>query len=80
MRNLTITLEEQVLRWAKVWAARHDTSVSRLVGELLRERMQEDEGYEASMNRFVAGKPVRLKKEGAGYPDRAEVHDRRRLR
>jgi hypothetical protein len=50
------------------------------VGELLRERMQEDEGYEAAMNRFVAGKPVRLKKEGAGYPDRAEVHDRRRLR
>ena len=80
MRNLTITVEEQVLRWAKVWAARHDTSVSRLVGQLLRERMQEEEGYEAAMKRFVAGTPVRLKKEGTRYPGRAEVHERRRLR
>lgn len=80
MRNVTITLEEKVLRWAKVWAAGHDTSVSRLVGELLRERMREEEGYEAAMNRFLARKPERLKREGEGYPDREELHERRRLR
>lgn len=80
MKNLTITLEERVLRWAKVWAARHDTSVSRLVGELLRERMQQEEAYGAAMRRFLAGKAVALKKEGAGYPTRAEVHERPRLR
>ena len=80
MRNLTITLEEHVLRWAKVWAARHDTSVSRLVGELLRERMQEEEGYQAAMNRFLGRKPEPLKQRETGYPSRAEVHERQLLR
>lgn len=76
MRNVTITLEEAVLRWARVWAARHDTSVSRLVGDLLRERMREEEGYEAAMNRFLARKPVLLKREGARYPARDDLHER----
>lgn len=80
MKNLTITLEERVLRWAKVWAARHDTSVSRLVGELLRERMQQEEAYGAAMRRFLGANAVALKREGAGYPARAEVHERHRLR
>lgn len=75
MRNLTITLEEQVLRWVRVRAARMDTSVSRWVGELLRERMEEEEGYEAAMKRFLARRPVVLKRSG-GYPSRDEVHER----
>ncbi|MCU1301184.1 MAG: CopG family transcriptional regulator [Candidatus Sulfotelmatobacter sp.] len=39
LRNVTVTLEEDVARWARVEAARLDTSVSRLLGELLKERM-----------------------------------------
>jgi hypothetical protein len=39
LRNITVTLEEQVARWARIEAARRDTSVSRLLGELLKERM-----------------------------------------
>jgi hypothetical protein len=34
-----VTLEEDVARWARIEAARRDTSVSRLLGELLKERM-----------------------------------------
>jgi plasmid stability protein len=26
MKNVTINLDEEVARWARVWAARHDTS------------------------------------------------------
>ena len=39
LRNVTITLEEDVAQWARIEAARRDTSVSRLLGELLKERM-----------------------------------------
>ena len=43
LRNITITVDEDVARWARIEAAREDTSVSRLVGEMLRERMAEEE-------------------------------------
>ena len=36
MKNVTITMDEAVLRWAGIKAAEQDTSVSRLVGEMLR--------------------------------------------
>lgn len=39
LQNVTVTLEEEVARWARIEAARRDTSVSRLLGELLKERM-----------------------------------------
>ena len=39
LRNVTVTLEEDVAQWARIEAARLDTSVSRLLGELLKERM-----------------------------------------
>ena len=39
LRNVTVTLEEDVAQWARIEAARRDTSVSRLLGELLKERL-----------------------------------------
>lgn len=42
LRNVTVTLEEDVARWARIEAARRDTSVSRLLGELLKERMSSE--------------------------------------
>ena len=38
LRNVTVTLEEDVAQWARIEAARRDTSVSRLLGALLKER------------------------------------------
>ncbi len=39
LRNVTVTLEEDVAKWARIEAARRDTSVSRLLGEMLKEKM-----------------------------------------
>ena len=75
MRNVTVTLDEEVARWARVWAARHDTSVSRILGDLLRERMLREEGYEAAMQQYMAVAPRALKTSG-GYPTRTEAHER----
>jgi len=44
LRNVTVTLEEEVARWARVEAARRNTSVSRLLGALLKENMSMENG------------------------------------
>ena len=75
MKNVTITLGEDVALWARVWAARNATSVSRILGELLRERMLQEEGYEAAMQQFLSVTPRVLKTAG-GYPTRDEIHER----
>jgi hypothetical protein len=78
LRNITITLEESVARWARVEAARRDTSVSRLLGGVLKERMLADDGYQRAMRRALARKPF-MRTDGQ-YLSREEVHDRPGLR
>ena len=80
MKNVTITLDEETARWARIEAARQGTSVSRLVGELLRERRLREADYEAAAQRFLSRGAVSLKKEGEPYPSRDELHDRSVLR
>jgi len=77
LRNITVTLEEEVARWARMQAAREETSVSRLLGGILKERMTEQDGYQRAMRRALARKPF-LKSDGR-YLSREEVHDRARL-
>jgi len=77
LRNITITLEESLARWARIEAARSDTSVSRFLAEILKERMMQKNNYEAAKRRALARKPF-LKTDGR-YLSR-EVHDRERLR
>ena len=78
LRNITITVEEEVAHWARVEAAKQDTSVSRLVSEILQERMIREDEYRKAMRRALARKPF-LKSDGK-YPSREELHERRHLR
>jgi len=78
LRNVTVTLEEDVARWARIEAAQKETSVSRYLGDLLRERMLEKSAYESAMRRALARKPF-LETDGR-YLSREEAHDRARLR
>ena len=78
LRNVTVTLEDEVARWTRIEAARRDTSVSRLLGDILKQRMLEEGGYENAMRRALRRKPF-LKSNGR-YLSREEAHDRARLR
>jgi hypothetical protein len=78
MPNMTITAEEDVLRWARVKAAEENTSVARLVGDLLKERMRAERGYQAAKRHFLDAK-TRVLSSGP-YPSRDELHDRPGLR
>lgn len=79
MKNVTITLDEKVAQWVRIWAAKHRSSVSRLVGELLEQRMREERGYDTAMKQFLAARPFSLKM-GGRYPSREALHDRKLLR
>jgi len=74
-RNVTITLDEATARWARIEAARRDTSVSDFVESMLRERMREDLEYDRAMTGWLALRPAELKRSGS-YPGRDEVHER----
>jgi hypothetical protein len=78
MRNVTISLDEEVARWARIEAARNDLSVSRFLGRLLSERMRSEAHYQKSMSQVLA-RPAFLKTDGK-YLTRDELHERHRLR
>lgn len=80
MKNVTITLDEKTAIWARVYAAEHNTSLSRLVGEMLAQRMHQLAEYDRAMRAFLAKPPVKLRRSGKRYPAREELHDRARLR
>lgn len=78
LRNVTLTLEESVARWARIEAARQDTSVSQFLAGILKERMLDKDDYDRAMRRALSRKPF-LKTDGR-YLSREETHDRTRLR
>jgi plasmid stability protein len=78
MKNVTITLEEDVAQWARIFAARHNTSVSQLLGQILKEKMAQEDEYEAAMNRYLS-RQTTIRSKGR-YPKREELYDRDRVR
>jgi hypothetical protein len=79
LRNVTITLDEETARWARVEAARRDVSVSRFIGQMLHERMDDDVRYEQAMKSLFSRRPRPLGYR-ANKPTRDELHDRAALR
>jgi hypothetical protein len=74
LARITVTVEPEVARWARVKAAREDLSLSRLIRKLLKDRMLEEKAYEVSRRRFLAVRPRPL--SDGPYPEREEIHDR----
>ena len=80
LKNVTVTLPPETARWARIEAARRGTSVSRMLGEMLEEKMKGDEAYRLAMERFFAQTPGVHRADGRALPTRDELHDRQRLR
>ena len=76
MKNVTITLDEETARWARIYAAEHDTSVSRMVGEMLREKMRLEDEYRSAMQSYLSEPACKLKPSAKKYPGREELHER----
>lgn len=80
MKNITITLDADTAHRARVEAAQRNLSLSRFVGEVLRERLRKADDYEKAYRQFLTMKPVPLKGPPERYPTRDELYDRPVLR
>jgi hypothetical protein len=78
MKNVTVTMEDQVADWARIEAARRNTSVSRMIGEMLAEKMRHDDAYERAMREALEFKSMGV--SNGPYLTRDEVNDRAALR
>lgn len=77
MKNITITLDEETARQVRVRAAKHDMSVSRYIGEVLRRNIRESREYEEAMQRYLSRGPFKeLTGQPQRYATREELHDR----
>jgi hypothetical protein len=74
MKNLTITVEDAALEWARIEAAKRNTSVSRLVGEMIAEKMRHVGAYGRAMQEALQFDPLPF--EGA-YLQRDEMYAER---
>lgn len=74
MKNVTVTMDDDVADWARLEAARRNTSVSRLVGEMLAEKMRHDDAYERAMREALEFRS--FGKSKGPYLSRDEVYER----
>jgi len=65
MKNVTITMAEDVARWARIEAAKQEMSLARWVGDVLRAQMEEDAEYELAMRRSLERTPRWLRASDA---------------
>ena len=75
-RNITIRISDEAALWARRKAAEENTSVSRLVGEMLERQMRLTDEYWRAYEHWKSNRP--LAEAGAEKRmNREEVHERR---
>jgi predicted transcriptional regulator len=76
-RNLTVRLEEETIRKAKIVAAKRATSVSRLVADEIDRLVRADEAYEQARVEALADLESGFDLGSGGeLPSRESVYDR----
>ena len=74
-QNVTLHLSRQLVRRAKVVAARREVSLSRMMADALEQQVERDEGYEAARRRQLALLQTGLDL-GFAPGDRDALHER----
>ena len=80
MKNVTITLSEDLVRWLRIKAAKDGRSVSRWLAELPERVQRREDQYDAAMKRYLAMKPRKIDWPNDRRPTRDELYDRSGLR
>jgi hypothetical protein len=75
MKNVTITVEESALEWVRIEAAKRNTSVSRLVGEMLVDKMRLTDAYQRAAQDWT-NKERTWCSDGGAYAKRTDLYDR----
>jgi hypothetical protein len=78
MLNVTISLDEETAKRAKVAAAKSGVSLSRFAGDLIRREIGiENISQKEALQRFLAGPPLSLVDENGRAPPRDEIYAER---
>ncbi len=77
-QNVTLSLPKTLLRKAKILAAQEEKSLSELMREVLRGRVEQPTGYEKAKQRHLSllKKGLNLGTKGHSSSTRDELHDR----
>ena len=75
-QNLTVSLDHETIRSAKILAASRGTSISKLVAELVAKMIDEDRFYEQARVAAIADIERGFGFGGAGSASRDELHER----
>ena len=75
LKNMTITVSEEVARWARKKAAEDNVSVSKLVGRMLENQMRMSDEYWRAYRQWKKIKSLDI--DAAGRLSREEAHARR---
>ncbi len=78
MKNITITLREDIADWLRVEAAKADLSMSAFVSQLLETRMGRGKEQVAALEHYLGG--AGFAGIAADLPKRDELYDRPALR
>lgn len=80
MANITLKIDDELTREAKILAAKRGTSVSQLVAEELRNLVQRDLAYEKAKLKALNQLENPFAFSGTPLPRREELYDRKGLR
>ena len=74
--NVTLSIEEDLIREAKILAARRGTSLSRLMAEELQQLVQRDQAYDKAMQLALRDMDKAPPLSFQGRAARDELHER----
>jgi hypothetical protein len=75
MEHVTLSLDDEVTRWAQSRATETGKNLAQFLEQILRDQAGEDEIYKAAMERYLSRSPTQISEKGE-YPRREEIYDR----
>lgn len=75
MKNITLTLQEDILARARVQAAKEGKSLSKFVSELVERRVGRGMTQREALDAFLAGPPLHLLDEHGQAPTTDQLHE-----
>ncbi|MCJ2008495.1 hypothetical protein MKK70_30090 [Methylobacterium sp. E-041] len=72
MKNVTVTMDEAVLRRARIAAATEGKSLSKFISETVERRIGHPTTQTEALERFLAGPPLHVLDENGKAPPRNE--------
>jgi len=75
MKNITISMPEDLARKVRILAAKADTSMSQYLCQLAAEKAAADDSYASAMERYLSRNRVGISLADQKIPTREEIHD-----